>query len=60
MKIKFDSDDNLLLNKVLNFPTMTIPIRSVFVEDGQYYPQSYLDERLYELENNNAWWNWRF
>ena len=30
MKIKFDSDDNLPLNKVLKFHTVLIIIRSVF------------------------------
>ena len=30
MKIKFDSDDNLPLNKVLKFHALTILIRSVF------------------------------
>ena len=49
MKIKFDSDDNLLLNKKLKFPTMTIIVRSVFEEDGKFYYQIYLDECLYEL-----------
>ena len=39
MKIKFDTDDDLPLNKKLKFPTMTIVIRSVFEEDGKYYPQ---------------------
>ena len=39
MKIKFDIDDDLPLNKKLKFPTMTIVIRSVFEEDGKCYPQ---------------------
>ena len=39
MKIKFDTDDDLQLNKNLKFPTMAIVIRSVFEEDGRYYPQ---------------------
>ena len=30
MKIKFNSDDNLLLNKPLKFHNMTITIRSIF------------------------------
>ena len=34
MKIKFNSDDNLPLNKPLNFHNMTITIRSVIKEDG--------------------------
>ena len=39
MKIKFNSDDNLPLNKPLKFRNMTITIRSVFEEDGKVYPQ---------------------
>ena len=49
MKIKFNSDDNLPLNKPLNFHNMTITIRSVFEEDGKLYPQVFLDDTLYEL-----------
>ena len=49
MKIKFNSDDDLPLNKTLKFPTLTIMIRSVFVEGGKLYPQVYLDKCLYEL-----------
>ena len=33
MKIKFDSDDDLPLNKPLKFHDMTITIKSVFEED---------------------------
>ena len=33
MKIKFDSDDNLPLNKTLKLHNMTITVRSVFEED---------------------------
>ena len=49
MKIKFNSDDNLPLNKPLKFHLMTITIRSVFEEDGKLYPQVFLDEALYEV-----------
>ena len=49
IKIKFNSDDNLPLNKPLNFHNMTITIRSVFEEDGKLYPQVFLDDTLYEL-----------
>ena len=37
MKIKFNSDDNLPLNKQLKFHNMIITIRSVFEEDGKLY-----------------------
>ena len=49
MKTKFNSDDNLPLNKSLKFHNMTITIRSVFKEDGKIYPQVFLDDTLYEL-----------
>ena len=49
MKIKFNSDDDLPLNKQLKFHNMTITIRSVFKEDGKLYPQDFLDDTLYEL-----------
>ena len=48
MKIKFNSDDNLPLNKPLKFRNMTITIRSVFKEDSKLYPQFFLDDTLYE------------
>ena len=50
MKIKFNSDDNLPLNKPLKFHLMTITIRSVFEEVGKLYPQVFLDDTLYELK----------
>ena len=49
MKIKFNSDDDLPLNKPLKFHMMAIIIRSVFEEDGKLYPQVFLDDALYEL-----------
>ena len=39
LKNKFDTDDDLLLNKLLKFPAMTIVVRSVFEDDGKFYPQ---------------------
>ena len=49
MKIKFNSDDDLLLNKPLKFYNMTITIISVIEEDGKLYPQVFLNDALYEL-----------
>ena len=43
-KIKFNSDDNLRLNKPLKFHQMTITSRCVFSEDNKLYPQVFLDE----------------
>ena len=49
MKIKFNSDDDLPLNKPLKFHAMTIIIRSVFEEGGKLYPQVFLENALHEL-----------
>ena len=49
MKIKFNTDDNILPNKIIYFPTITITIRSATQKDGKYYPQLFLDDCLYEL-----------
>ena len=48
MKIKFNSDDDLPLNKPLRFHAMTIIIRSVFQKDGKFYPQVFLDDALHK------------
>ena len=49
VKIKFNSDDDLPLNKMLKLRMLTIIVRSVFEEDSKYYPQVFLDECLYEV-----------
>ena len=49
MKIKFNSDNDLPLNKQLKFHNMIINRGSVFEEDGKLYPQVFLDDTLYEL-----------
>ena len=41
MKIKFNSDDYLPLNKPLKFHLIIITIRSVFEKDGKLYSQSF-------------------
>ena len=48
MKIKFNSDDYLPLNKILKLHNSTVIVRPVFEEYGKYYPQVFLDECLYE------------
>ena len=47
MKIKFNSDNHVLLNQILELHSLTIIARCVFEEDSKYYPQVFLDECLY-------------
>ena len=42
MKIKFESDDDLPLGKILNIPVSIITARYVFQENNNYYPQVYM------------------
>ena len=49
MKIKFNSDDELPLNKAIEISIMIIVTRAVFHENNKYYPQVFLDECLYKL-----------
>ena len=49
VKIKFDADNDLPLNKLLKLRMLTIIVRSVFEEDSKFYPQVYLDGCLYEF-----------
>ena len=49
MKIKFNTDDNIPLNKIIFFSTITIIIRSVTQKDVKYYPQLFFDDCLYEV-----------
>ena len=47
MKIRFESDDNLLLNEILKLHMLTVIVRSVFEEDAKFYSQVFLDECLF-------------
>ena len=49
MKTKFNSDDELRLNKTIETPSMIIVVRAVFYENNKYYPQVFLDQCLYKL-----------
>ena len=47
-KIKFNTYDNLPLNKLLKLHMLTIIVRCIF-EDGKFYLQLYLNNCLYEV-----------
>ena len=49
MKIKFESNDNLPTDNIINMHQVTIIIRSVFAQNGKFYPELFLDDALYEL-----------
>ena len=43
MKIKFNSEDDISLNKQSYFPTITVIIRNIFEKDVKYYPECFFD-----------------
>ena len=49
MKIKFNSDDELPLNKTIEIHSMIIAVRAVFHENNKYYPEVFSEECLYKL-----------
>ena len=49
MKIKFDSDNDLPLNKTLKFCILTMIIKNTFEKNGKYGSQMFLDDGLYEV-----------
>ena len=52
MKIKFESDDNLPISKIIHIPVCVTIMRGVFEEDSRYYPQVLLHGCFYEYELN--------
>ena len=49
MRTKFNSDDDLSLNKIRKLHILTVVVRSVLEEDAKYYSQVFLDECLYKV-----------
>ena len=49
MKIKFNSDNNFPLYKMLKLHMLSVIVRSVLEDDDKYYPQVFLNECLYEV-----------
>ena len=49
MKAKFNTVDNLPLNKPLKWHLLTIIVRRIFEDDGKFYLQLYVDDCFYDL-----------
>ena len=55
MKIKFNSDDNVPLNKIIEIRIIALVVRVVFLKINKYYQHVFLDECLYKIwmKSNN-------
>ena len=49
MKIQFNSNDELHLNKTIEIHSIMIVVRAIFNENNKHYPQVFLDECLHKL-----------
>ena len=49
MKINFNTSYDLPLNKPLKLHLLATIVRSIFEEDGKFYPQLHLDDCLYKV-----------
>ena len=49
MKIKFNTTDYIILDKIMYFPTIAIIGRFVTQKYDKYYPQLFLNGCLYEV-----------
>ena len=49
MKIKFNLEDELPLNKMIEMHNMITVVRAIFHENNKYYPQVFLDKCLHKL-----------
>ena len=46
-KIRFSSDMDLAVGKLIEFKVLTIIIKCIIKKNDQYYPEIYLEECLY-------------
>ena len=52
MKIRFKTNDDLPLNKIIHIPVCVVIMSSIFKEDNEYHPQVLLHDFFYECEEN--------
>ena len=52
MKVKFDTDDNLVFNKIINVPMYAIVVKAVYEHDNKFYPRIYLHSCYFNCFND--------
>ena len=57
MKIKFNADDKLPLNKAIEISTITIVLKAIFHENN--HPQVFLDECQYIKNKSKKYKEWK-
>ena len=52
MKIRFKTNDDLPLNKIINIPVCVVIVSSIFKENNKYHPKVLLHDCFSEYEEN--------
>ena len=52
LKIRFKTNDDLPLSKIINIPVCVVIVSSIFKEDNEYHPQVLLHDCFYEYEEH--------
>ena len=52
MKIRFKTNDDLPLSKIIKIHVCVVIVSSIFKEDNEYHPQVLLHDCFYECEEN--------
>ena len=52
MKVKFDTDDDLVFNKIINAPICAIVVKAVYEDDKKIYPRIYLHSCYFNCLND--------
>ena len=51
IRLKFNSDVDLRLDKLIRFDTLTVIVACVIRKANKFYPEIYVDEGIFEVEN---------
>ena len=51
IRLKFNSDVDLHLDKLIKFQTLTVVIACVIRKGNKLYPEIYVDEDIFEVDN---------
>ena len=49
MRRKFESNDHLPTDNIINIRLVAVLVRSIFAQNGRFYPQLFLDDGPYKL-----------
>ena len=51
-KVKFDNDDDLVFNSIINVPICAVVVKAVYEHHNKFYPQIYLHSFYFNCFND--------